>query len=342
MNRMIGRVVAVTLAVMAGALVGSAQLNVSEQRAPDSASRRAAIKIETMDRTILPLVQETREMKVDETTTRTESVIRARLNDGSLFDWLRTTSVTRQVGTEATETVTEVVETDRQGRARLQRKLEQTVTRTAEGEKSEEVEYRRDSSGNLVVRGASVALTTKNPDGTLSVRQTQKEADINGRLVPRREVEQTISATGDTEQVIGSEIRSFSHVEGRFAVAARETTVVRVVGETTTTETEIQERVGTGFRPVGRVVTTEVRAADGTLRRETIEHGRAQFARSARATSSEPVVPRRRIVEREVKQPDGSIRLERDVWRMDVNGRWVAESHSLSGIFEPAATPTAY
>ncbi len=42
----------------------------------------------------------------------------------------------------------------------------------------------------------------------------------------------------------------------------------------------------------------------------------------------EPLVPQRKIVEQEVRQPDGTTVLQRDVFHRDVNGDWKPESFS--------------
>ncbi len=55
----------------------------------DGSATHSEVTINTPDRNIVPLIKESKDTKVDSTTQRTESVTRARLNDGSYFEWQR-------------------------------------------------------------------------------------------------------------------------------------------------------------------------------------------------------------------------------------------------------------
>ena len=70
----------------------------SDQSAGNSASS-SAVTVNTGDRAIVPLIKQTKDTKVDANTQRTESVTRARLGDGSYFEWQRSTTVTKDVVT---------------------------------------------------------------------------------------------------------------------------------------------------------------------------------------------------------------------------------------------------
>ncbi len=72
----------------------------SDQSSGNSASS-SAVTIDTGDRNVVPLIKETKDTKVDATTQRTESVTRARLDDGSYFEWQRSTTVKKDDRTGA-------------------------------------------------------------------------------------------------------------------------------------------------------------------------------------------------------------------------------------------------
>src|ERR1041385_2608272 len=81
------------LLVATGAL---AQVSVTGRESSDKAVTGLQISVSTMDRSYVPLTVESKETKVDATTTRTETTSRARLNDGSYYDFRNTTTTTRQ------------------------------------------------------------------------------------------------------------------------------------------------------------------------------------------------------------------------------------------------------
>ena len=77
-----------------------------------------------------------------------------------------------------------------------------------------------------------------------------------------------------------------------------------------------------------RTTTTETTAPDGSVTRETIEQGRSIYSEKTGDALQEPLVPQRKVVEHEVRQPDGTKVLQRDVFHRDVNGDWKPESFS--------------
>jgi hypothetical protein len=71
----------------------------------------------------------------------------------------------------------------------------------------------------------------------------------------------------------------------------------------------------------GKVTTTEKRGANGTVQREIVEQGRSLHS-TYTGDRDEPLVANRKIVDSEVRKPDGSLHEERNVFRRDVNGDW--------------------
>src|SRR6266705_4626659 len=74
-----------------------AQVVIRGTESADNSTTHSEVNITTSDRNIVPLIKESKETKVDPTTQRTESVTRARLNDGSYFEWQRSTATRREL-----------------------------------------------------------------------------------------------------------------------------------------------------------------------------------------------------------------------------------------------------
>jgi hypothetical protein len=314
-----------------------AQVSITGQESVDKAVTGEQVIISTMDRSYMPVTIETKETKVDPTTTRTESVMRARLNDGSYFDFRNTTATTQQPNSNTTQSVINIVENDRQGGERTTRRVTEETTKTASGERSETSSYRRNSSGKLVLDSEVVSTTTKSPDGTLSTVSVEKRADVGGTLQPEKRIEQTITERGPNEKQVVSKIMTVNHMDGGFGVSSRETATIRTDGNTTSTETTIQKPSGASWQDTGKVVTKEIRDPDGSVRRETIEEGLSLYAQKVQRDVG-PLVPQRKIVESEVRKPDGTIMIDRGVYRRDVNGNWTPVTFSV----EAAAKATSY
>lgn len=316
-------------AAAAVAQVSPAQsgVSVTARDSADKSTTRSAVTLSTLDRTAVPLITETKETKVDANTTRQESVTQVRQNDGTYAPMQRTTSIERKVSDAVTQTSTEILETDRQGRTRASQQVNETVTKTPTGQESRAEVYQRDASGQLVLQSQSTATETKNPDGTVSKTRVENVADVNGKLVPKEQVEEVVTKPGTNQEAITRNIKSVDHLTGRLAVTAKETETVRRDGNTTRTETVVQKSTRSGWTVTDRITTTETRAPDGSTQRETVEVGRSLYSKST-GDDFESLVPKRKIVEREMKKPDGTTTLQRDVFHRDINNEWKPASFS--------------
>lgn len=260
----------------------------------------------------------------------TDHVVRTRLADGSYFESQRCSSRTRQPSDNVTVTTIEIVEKDRQGRDRASRQQVETVTKTADGEQRQSVFYRRTGDGKLTIEREVTGVATKNPDGTVTIARIEKRVDANGRLVTTQERNETVTQVGPTEKQITAKIMGRDHLEGKFGVLAEENTTVRTTGENTTTDRAVRSRTSTGWTVTERTSITETKAADGSVQRETVEQGRSLYSKSTGDDMGEPLLPKRKIVEREVPQADGTIAVQRDEFRRDVNGDWKPVSFSAN------------
>jgi hypothetical protein len=310
--------------IVAGALPATfaiAQVTVSEQTSRDKTTTHAELTLTTRDRSVVPFVMESKQIRVDPTTTRNETVRQVRHADGTYTTLQRTSSVTRKTGANTSETSTETIEVDRQGRPRTTGRATETVTTlSGSGEQSRAVEYRRDSSGNFVLAGETTVRSAKNSDGSVLNTRVEKQADVNGRLTVKRQVDETVASRGANEKTITRTVRSVG-LDGRFAVTEEQAETITAQGNTTRTETVIRKPGRGGLGLAGKVTTIETRGADGATQRETIEQGRSVHSIYA-GDRDQPLVAQTKVVERETRQPDGSVRLQRDVFRRDVNGDW--------------------
>ena len=313
-----------TFAVCSAAL---AQVSVTERSTANPTSTVARIAIDTWDRSIVPLIQERRETKVDPATTRTDSVAKARGVDGTYFDWQRESTVTRRTAPNMTTTATDVTETDRQGATRATRHIDETVTTQGANESARKDEYRRNASGQMVLDRQVTVNATRNSDGSVRSVRVEKAAGVSGNLVPEREIDETIVTRGPGERQIDRTIKTVSHIDGQWAVTGRESSTVRTESKSERTETVSEIRTTDGWKTVGQSTTAETRAADGTVQREIIERGVPLYEKFT-SFPTEPLAPKRRIVESEVRRPDGSTMIRRDVYRRDVNGEWKPEAFS--------------
>jgi hypothetical protein len=320
---------AATLAVAAST---SAQVVVrgtetSNQSAGVSASSSAVI-INTGDRVVVPLIKETKDAKVDASTERTESVTRARADDGSYFDWQHTSTVKKEVSPGTTVSTTDVVEKDRQGQSRVSQHTDETVNKSATGDTSQKKTYAPNSSGQLVLKQVVDADTVKTGPGATSTTRVEKGVDANGNLVLKQQVEETTVDHGPNEKVVTSQTKTADHLSGQLAVTAQETTSITTQGTTKQTDSVVRAPGPNGWQVTGRTTTTETTAPDGSVKRETIEQAPPAYATKNGGDVSEPVVPQRKIVETEVHKPDGTTALQRDVFQRDVNGDWTPQSFS--------------
>ena len=321
-------VLAFSSAVFAAAITTSAQVIIRGSDSADNSATHSEVTISTSDRSVVPLIKESKETKVDPTTQRTESVTRARLNDGSYFEWQRSTATKKEVSPDKSISSIDVVEKDRQGQDHLSRHTDETVSKSTSGDTTETKMYTRNTSGQLVLDRVVDANTIKGSDGAANTTRLEKVPDINGNLVVKTQREEVAVQHGPNENVVMSKTMAADHLTGKLAVTAQETTSITTQGGTKQIESAVLTPGRTGWELSSRTTTTETTAPNGSVTRETIERGRSLFSEKTGDALQEPLVPQRKIVEHEVRQPDGTTVLQRDVFRRDVNGDWKPESFS--------------
>src|SRR5208283_5670468 len=302
----------------------------SDQSSGNSASS-SAVTIDTGDRNVVPLIKETKDTKVDATTQRTESVTRARLDDGSYFEWQRSTAVTKDVAPGQSVSSTDVVEKDRQGQSRVSQHADATVSKSASGETDQTKVYKRDSSGQLVLDHVVVANTVNGTGGAANTTSVEKTADVNGNLSLLKQVDSVAADHGPNEKVITAETKAVDHLSGQLTVTAQETTSITTQGGIKQTDSVVRTPGRFGWEETSRTTTTETKAPDGSVSRETIVDGRSVYSTKTGNAMLDPLVPQTKIVDHEVHNPDGTTVLQRDVFHRDVNGDWKPESFSTKG-----------
>lgn len=319
-----------TVIVLAGAFWAVSMLEAEE--APVAKTAVRPMVSNTMNEFTVPYVVESKTVNVDAATTRTESVVRQQ-RQGDNTEWLRISKTTKQEGAGKSVSTTSVMETDRQGRSVVQRTREETTVTASDGSKTVNTrDYRRNSSGQLVPDTATVVKEQRDADGNVTVHAVTTQADVNGNMIQHSDVSRTVVTKGDQEKVITSVIKSFDHVEAKFDVTATEVSTVKTDGNTTLTETEVRQRTRAGDEVAGRTVTREVKADDGTRRRETVEYGRTLYSKAAGSVMADALQPQRKLVEWQERKADGTIVQRRDMFRRDVNGDWVKVSFSTQGV----------
>src|SRR5882724_3921776 len=234
-----------------------AQVIIRGTESADSSTTHSEVNITTSDRNIVPLIKESKETKVDATTQRTESVTRARLNDGSYFEWQRSTATKKDLSPGKSVSSTDVVEKDRQGQDHLARHTDETVSKSASGETAETKVYTRNTSGQLVLDRVVDANTVKGADGTANTTRLEKAADANGNLVVKSQREEVAVERGPNEKIITSKTMSADHLTGKLAVTAEETTSITTQGGTKQIQSEVRTPGRTGWELSGRTTTTE-------------------------------------------------------------------------------------
>ncbi len=299
----------------------------SDQSAGNSASS-SAVTVNTGDRDVVPLIKESKETKVDANTQRTESVTRARLGDGSYFEWQRSTTVTKDISPGQSVSSTDLVEKDRQGQSRVSQHSDVTVSKSASGETDQTKVYKRDSSGQLVLDHVVDANTVKGAGGAANTTSVEKTADVNGNVSLLKQVDSVAVNHGPNEQVISAETKTVNHLNGQLAVTAQETTSITTQGGTKQSDSVVRTPGPSGWEVTSRATTTETKASDGSVSRETIVDGRPVYSPKTGNEVAEPLVPQTKIVEHEVHHADGTTVLQRDVFHRDVNGDWKPESFS--------------
>jgi hypothetical protein len=306
----------------------SAQVIVRGTDSSDNSTTHSEVIISTPDRSVVPLIKESKETKVDPTTQRTESVTKARLNDGSYFEWQRSTATKKELSPDKSVSSTDVVEKDRQGQDRLSQHTDETVTKSPSGDIDQTKMYIRNSSGQLVLDRVVDANIIKGANGTASTTSLEKVPDVNGNLVLQTQKEEVSIDHGPNEKVITSKTMTVDHLNGKLAVTAEDTTSITIQGGTKQIESTVRIPGRNGWELNSRTTTTETTGPDGSVSRETVEQGRTIYSEKTGDVLMEPLVPQRKIIEHEVRQPDGTAVLQRDVFHRDVNGDWKAESFS--------------
>ena len=328
-------IVAVSCLVVVAGATPRAQVVLRGTESVDQTASSSRVNIITPDREIVPLLKETRKTQENDNTQRNESVTRVRLNDGGYFDWQRSTTVKKEVAPGVTEISRDVVETNRQGGGRTAQRTVETVAKTDTGEKSQSKVYTRNSSGQLVLDRVVAATTVKESGGKENTTRVEQVPDVNGNLVLKKQSEEVTAKGGPNETVTTAQTRSANHLTGALDVTEESTTSTRTDGATKQIETVVRKPGRTGLEVTGRTTTTETTAPDGSVSREMVESGRSLYSTHTGNQMLEPLVPQRKVVERETRQPDGIVVVLRDAFRRDVNGDWKPESFSTN---PPATT----
>jgi hypothetical protein len=323
---------AVGLATLAAAASGLGQVTLrgtetSDQSAGNSASS-SAVTIYTGDRDVVPLIKQTKETKVDANTQRIESVTRARANDGTYFDWQRSTTTTKEVSPGQSVSSTDAVERDHQGQIHASEHVDVTVNKTASGEADHTAVYMRNSSGHLELDHVVDATAVKGSDGATDTTTIEKTADVSGNLSLLKQVDSVTVNHGPNEQVVTSETKTVNHMNGQLAATAQETTSITTQGNSRQTESVVRSPGSSGWEVTSRSTTTETKAPDGSVNRVTIVDGLPPYSTKTGNEVVQSLVPQTRIVDHEVHNADGTTVLQRDVFHRDVNGSWVQQSFS--------------
>ena len=324
--RIVGVCVGCVVAVSSS--IATAQVVIQGTESPDQTASSSRVTISTADREIVPLVMETRKTQEIDGAKRDETVTRLRRNDGSYFDWQQATTVSREVGPGLTETSCRVVQTDRQGDDRIIQARMQNVVKTDTGEQSQAKVYTRNSSGQLVLDQVVDATSVKNPDGTIDTSRVDQSTDVNGKLIVKKQSQETIADQGPNAKVTTLTTKSVNHLTGAMDVTEESTISARTDGSTKQIETVIRKPGRNGWEITALTTTTETTDPNGSISRETIEQGRSAYSMSTGSRLSESLVPQRKIVEREVRGSDGAVVVQREAFRRDVNGDWKPESFS--------------
>ncbi len=317
---------AVTLGM--GASWVGAQVSSTGQQSPDKSAKTQQIAISTMDRSSVPLLIESRETKPDAATTRTESVAKGRLNDGSYFSWRNMVTTERMLDPQHTEITQDLQENDRQGGTRTTAQIKQEIETTPTGEISSESRYRRTSSGTMALDHLTSIMTRDGGDGATLTTRMEQTADVNGNLRPVEQARETTVSLSPTDNRITSQISRPDHLDGQFKVVEQDVTTVQKTADATRTEKVMQSLTAEGWRDTGKIVTTETRAPDGSMTRETIQEGIGLYADKSTSAINDTPRTARKIVEHEVQQPDGTFVEKRDVFTRDVNGDWKPQTFS--------------
>ena len=305
--------------------ISPAQVVIRATESSDKSAVHSEVVVQTMDRTVVPLVKDVQQTKSD-ATERTESVTKARRNDGSYFDWRQETTVKRQVAPSVMEISTVVNEKDRQGGDRVISGTTETIEKNKAGEKSEAKIYTRNSSGHLLLDRILDASTFTYADGQANMTRNEMVTDVNGNAIIRQQrVEATIDE-GTNEKITTWVTRSVDHLTGHLDVTDKTSTTVRSDGGIRQIDTEVRTPGRMGWEAAKKTSIAETITPDGSVTRETIEQGRPLYATYTGDQLTEPLETQRKIVEQKTRNPDGTFTVRREVFRRDVNGEWTRQS----------------
>ncbi len=297
-------------------------------QSPGNSASISAVHIDTLDRDIVPLIKEDKDTKVNANTQESQSITKARLNDGSYFNWHNHTTVTKEVAPGNTVSSSVLVETDREGQSHVTQRTDTTIRRSALDEQKQARVYRRNSSGELVLDHVADANTVNKGGGMADTTSDQRIMDVNGNLIQVQQINSTTVHSEAKGQVTSSDTKTVDHLTGQPAITVQETTSVVMHGNTRQSDSVVRKPGQFGWEATSRTATTETKAPDGSLVRETTVSGLPTYSTKTSNESLVPMTPQTKIVEREVHQPDGTIVQQRDVYHRDVNGEWVPETFS--------------
>ena len=195
------------------------------------------------------------------------------MNDGSYFNWRDRTTVTKEVAPGQTVSSSVLVETDRDGQSRATQRTDTTISRSALGEQQQAAVYRRNSSGELVLDHVADVNTVNKGGGVAETTSDQGIMDVNGNLIQVQQINSTTVSGGANGQVTSSGTKTVDHLTGQPAVTAQETTSVVMHGNTRQSDSVVRAPGQFGWEARSRTATTETRAPDGSIVRETIVSG---------------------------------------------------------------------
>lgn len=287
---------------------------------------RSAVILHTRDRDIVPATESTRQTQTGPHTGRSDTITRLRDAQGSYFEWQRSTAVSKEISPGTIERTTEVVELDRQGGERERKVIKQTIA----GERETTAEYRPTSSGGLTLARETSSISAKDSNGAVTQTRSISEYDVNSRAVVTRQLE-SVSVTEGNQTTTTTTDKSLSHLNGGIGPSLREIATRNTEGNRTSTEIVRQKPVGSAWENDSRTTVTQTRAPDGSTQRETLVEGRSLHSRQGGRTEAGELVPQTKTVDREVRQPDGTLIIHREMYRRDVNGDWTPTTFSTEG-----------
>ena len=319
---------AIGAVAFATAIAASAQVIIRGTESSDKTASQSVTIVSAPGRDVMALTKDTQESALDANTKRTESVTQARLPQGNTFESGRSVTIKKDLSPDKSVSSTDVTKKDPQGQDRVVRHTDETVSKSAMGETAQSKVYTRNTKGELVLDHVVDANTVKGSDGAVNTTRVEKIADVNGNLTFKKQIEEVAVDRSPNEKVVTAKTRKVDHLTGELAVTAEETSSITTQGNTKQTESEVRTPGRLGWEATTRSTTTETTAPDGSVRRETVEQSRSIYSTKSGNQMLEPLVPQRKIVEQEVRKPDGTTVLQRDVFVRDVNGDWKPESFS--------------